>query len=112
LRFPLRDCVCDPTQIHRLGRSATRVGLALAAFGVGIVIGALVAARLMSRLALGNVVAIGPVLGLVAALVMVLTILVPSITSAAQLGHIRTPLVDPATGGRGRQTHARALQAP
>jgi predicted MFS family arabinose efflux permease len=70
--------VYAPYAIHRLGLSATGVGLTLAAFGVGMVIGALVAARLMSRLALGTVIAIGPVSGLVAALVMVLTSLVPS----------------------------------
>ena len=43
-----------------------------------MVTGALVAARLMVRLPLGIVIAIGPVSGFAAALVLVLTILVPS----------------------------------
>jgi predicted MFS family arabinose efflux permease len=72
------QAVYAPYAIHRLGLSAIEVGLTLAAFGIGMVVGALVAARIMSRLALGTVIAIGPVSGLVAALVMVLTILVPS----------------------------------
>jgi hypothetical protein len=42
------------------------------------VVGALSAARIMDRLALGTVIAIGPVSGFVAALMMVLTIFMPS----------------------------------
>ena len=70
--------VYAPYAIHRLQLSATGVGLTLAAFGVGMMGGALAAARIMDRLALGTVIAIGPVSGSVAALVMVLTIFVPS----------------------------------
>jgi predicted MFS family arabinose efflux permease len=70
--------VYAPYAIHRLGLSALGVGLTLAAFGVGMVTGALVAARLMARLPLGIVIAIGPISGFAAALVLVLTILVPS----------------------------------
>jgi predicted MFS family arabinose efflux permease len=70
--------VYAPYAIHRLQLSATGVGLTLASFGIGMVVGALVAARMMDRLALGTVIAIGPVSGFVAALLMVVTILVPS----------------------------------
>jgi predicted MFS family arabinose efflux permease len=70
--------VYAPYAIHRLGLSALGVGLTLAAFGVGMVTGALLAARLMRALPLGTVIAIGPVSGFAAALVLVLTILVPS----------------------------------
>lgn len=67
-----------PYAIHRLGLSAVGVGLTLAAFGAGMVAGALAAPHIMRRLALGAVIAIGPVSSVIAALTMVLTILVPS----------------------------------
>jgi predicted MFS family arabinose efflux permease len=70
--------VYAPYAIHRLHLSATTVGLTLAAFGIGMVAGALAAPRIMQRLALGMVIAIGPVCGFIAALLMALTILVPS----------------------------------
>jgi predicted MFS family arabinose efflux permease len=57
--------------------SATGVGVTLAAFGVGMVTGALFAARIMRVLALGTVIAIGPIAGLAAALVMAATIWLP-----------------------------------
>jgi predicted MFS family arabinose efflux permease len=67
-----------PYAVGHIGLSATGVGITLAAFGVGMVIGASFAARVMSLLALGTVIAIGPVAGLAAALVMGLTIWLPS----------------------------------
>ena len=70
--------VYAPYAVHRLGLSPAGVGLTLAALGLGMVAGALAAAHLMRRLALGTVIAIGPVSGLAAALAMALTILVPS----------------------------------
>jgi predicted MFS family arabinose efflux permease len=72
------QAVYVPYAIHRLQLSATGVGLTLAAFGIGMVLGALSAARIMGRLPLGAVIAIGPISGFIAALVMVLTIFVPS----------------------------------
>jgi predicted MFS family arabinose efflux permease len=72
------QAVYVPYAIHRLQLSATGVGLTLAAFGTGMVVGALSAARIMGRLPLGAVIAIGPISGFIAALVMVLTIVVPS----------------------------------
>jgi predicted MFS family arabinose efflux permease len=71
------QAVYVPYAIHVLGLSATGVGVTLAAFGVGMVSGALFAARIMRMLYLGTVIAIGPIAGLVAALVMVLTIWLP-----------------------------------
>jgi predicted MFS family arabinose efflux permease len=67
-----------PYAIHHLSLSAAEAGLTLSAFGVGMVIGALAAPRIMSKLPLGTVIAIGPVCGFAAALVMVLTIFLPS----------------------------------
>jgi predicted MFS family arabinose efflux permease len=72
------QAVYVPYAIHALELSATGVGVTFAAFGAGMIGGALVAARIMRVLRLGSVIAIGPITGLVAALVMTLTIWVPS----------------------------------
>jgi predicted MFS family arabinose efflux permease len=66
-----------PYAVRRLGLSATGVGAALAMYGVGMVVGALLATRLMRCLAFGTVIGLGPVTGFVAASVMALTTLVP-----------------------------------
>src|SRR5439155_13489454 len=50
----------------------------LAMYGVGMVVGALVATRVMQRLQFGIVIGLGPVTGFAAAVVMALTIFIPS----------------------------------
>jgi predicted MFS family arabinose efflux permease len=75
----LQLAVFVPYAVRHLGLSATGVGLVLAMYGVGMVIGALVATRVMGRLAFGTVVGLGPVTGFVAAMVMALTVLVPAV---------------------------------
>ncbi len=77
------QAVYVPYAIRALQLSATGVGITLAAFGVGMVAGALAAVRIMRALPLGIVIAIGPISGVVAALAMALTILIPSGTLAA-----------------------------
>jgi predicted MFS family arabinose efflux permease len=67
-----------PYAVRRLGLSATGVGATLAMYGVGMVVGALSATRVMRRLSFGTVIALGPVTGFVAAAVLALTTLVPS----------------------------------
>jgi predicted MFS family arabinose efflux permease len=67
-----------PYAVHHLGLSAAGVGTTLAMYGVGMVVGALAATRVMQRLPFGAVIGLGPVTGLVAALVLALTTLVPS----------------------------------
>ena len=47
-------------------------------YGVGMVVGALAATRVMRRLAFGTVIGLGPVTGFVAAAVMALTTIVPT----------------------------------
>jgi predicted MFS family arabinose efflux permease len=47
-------------------------------YGVGMVVGALSATRVMKRLAFGTVIGLGPVTGFVAAAVLALTTIVPS----------------------------------
>ena len=67
-----------PYAVRRLGVSATGVGTTLAMYGVGMVVGALFATRVMKRLAFGTVIGLGPVTGFVAAIVMAITTFVPS----------------------------------
>ena len=67
-----------PYAVRHLGLTATGVGTTLAMYGVGMVVGALVATRVMKRLAFGTVVGLGPVTGFVAAAVMALTTVEPS----------------------------------
>jgi predicted MFS family arabinose efflux permease len=67
-----------PYAVRRLGLSASGVGTTLAMFGVGMVVGALLATRVMRRLPFGTVIALGPVTGFAAAAVMALTTLIPT----------------------------------
>jgi predicted MFS family arabinose efflux permease len=73
------QAVYVPYAVHRLGLSAASVGATLAVYGIGMVAGALLAARVMRALPFGTVIAIGPLAGLAAALAMVLTIWLPSV---------------------------------
>jgi predicted MFS family arabinose efflux permease len=67
-----------PYAVRHLGLSASGVGATLAMYGVGMVVGALVATRVMKRLPFGTVIALGPVTGFVASIVMALTTFIPS----------------------------------
>jgi predicted MFS family arabinose efflux permease len=67
-----------PYAVRHLGLSATGVGTTLAMYGVGMVVGALFATRVMRHLSFGTVIGLGPVTGLVAAVVMAATAFVPS----------------------------------
>jgi predicted MFS family arabinose efflux permease len=67
-----------PYAVRHFGLSAAGIGTVLAMYGVGMVVGALAAARVMRRLAFGTVIGLGPVTGFAAAVVMALTILIPT----------------------------------
>src|SRR6201747_2141263 len=67
-----------PYAVRRFGLSAAGIGATLAMYGVGMVVGALAATRVMRRLPFGTVIALGPVTGFVAAVVLALTTLIPS----------------------------------
>src|SRR5471032_3317881 len=67
-----------PYAVRHLDLSATGVGATLAMYGVGMVVGALLATRVMRRLPFGTVIGLGPVTGFVAAGVMALTTVIPS----------------------------------
>jgi predicted MFS family arabinose efflux permease len=67
-----------PFAVRHLALSATGVGTTLAMYGVGMVVGALAATRVMKRFSFGTVIGLGPVTGFVAAGVMALTTIVPT----------------------------------
>jgi predicted MFS family arabinose efflux permease len=81
--FFVLQAVYVPHAVHGLGLSASGVGATLATYGIGMVTGAVFAARLTRALPFGIVIAIGPVAGFAAAVVMVLTIWIPCALLAA-----------------------------
>jgi predicted MFS family arabinose efflux permease len=72
-----------PHAMQQLGLGAGGVGLTLSLYGLGMVLGALAAPRLMRRLPLGTAIAIGPVVSVAAALVMAATLRWPTPLLAA-----------------------------
>ena len=81
--FFMLSAVYVPYAVHDLGLSAAEVGATLAAYGVGMIAGALAAPRIIGALAFGTVIALGPITGFIAAVLMALTILMPSGVLAA-----------------------------
>jgi predicted MFS family arabinose efflux permease len=67
-----------PYAVRHLGLSASGVGATLAMYGVGMVVGALLATRVMRRLPFGSVIGLGPVAGFVSAAIMALTTVFPT----------------------------------
>src|SRR6202022_4135448 len=67
-----------PYAVRHLGLSAAGIGATLAMYGVGMVVGALLATRVMRRLPFGTVIGLGPVTGLAGAAVMASTTFIPS----------------------------------
>jgi predicted MFS family arabinose efflux permease len=77
------QAVYVPYAVRHLGLSAASVGVTLATYGVGMIAGALLATRLLRALPFGVVAVLGPLAGLTASVVMVLTIWAPSAWLAA-----------------------------
>jgi len=67
-----------PYAMKALGLGAQAVGLTLATYGAGMVIGALAAPRILAALPFGTVVVVGPVFSVLAMATMVATLLWPS----------------------------------
>ena len=67
-----------PYALRTLGLSAGTVGLTLAAYGAGMVVGALLAPRVFAALPFGQVILLGPAVSVLAALAMVATLAWPS----------------------------------
>lgn len=72
-----------PYAVHSLGLSAQDVGFTLATYGVGMVLGALAAPRVLRALPFGRAVLLGPAMSVVGAAVMVATLAWPSMALAA-----------------------------
>ncbi|CAJ0697928.1 MFS transporter [Ralstonia mannitolilytica] len=66
-----------PYAAHRLGLSAQAIGFTLAMYGAGMVVGALLAARILARWRFGHVVATGPVCGLAGGVLLAATLWQP-----------------------------------
>lgn len=77
--FLVLQSVYVPYAVHRLGLSSSGVGATLATYGLGMVSGALLAPTVMRTVRFGLVIALGPVAGFAAALVMLLTVWTPSV---------------------------------
>ncbi|MEM5435087.1 MFS transporter [Paraburkholderia diazotrophica] len=77
------QAVYVPYAVHRLGLSASAIGVTLGAYGVGMVCGALAAPSVARRVAFGRTLIVGPFCGLAASLTMVATLAVPSFWLAA-----------------------------
>ena len=74
-----------PYAVRHLHLSATGVGLTIGMYGVGMIVGALLATRILRRLPFGVVVALGPISGFIAAVILALTVHVP-VAALAGLG--------------------------
>jgi predicted MFS family arabinose efflux permease len=66
-----------PYAIHELGLDASGVGITLASYGVGMVLGALLAPRVVAPLPFGWAILLGPWCSVLAALTMAMTLLWP-----------------------------------
>jgi predicted MFS family arabinose efflux permease len=67
-----------PYAVRKLGLSASAVGMTLGAYGVGMMVGALLTPRIVARLPFGRAIQIGPAISVLAASTMVATLAVPS----------------------------------
>jgi predicted MFS family arabinose efflux permease len=79
----VKMAVFVPYAVRHLGLSESGIGVTLGLYGGGMVVGALLAPMLMRRLRFGTIVGLGPIAGLVAALIMALTIWMPLPSLAA-----------------------------
>lgn len=66
-----------PYAIHDLGLDASGVGVTLALYGVGMIVGALLAPRVVRALPFGQAILLGPYFSVLAAVTMALTLLWP-----------------------------------
>ena len=72
-----------PYAVRVLGLDAGGVGMTLAAYGAGMVVGALLAPAVLSRIRFGPAVLVGPAFSVLASAVMVATLIAPSGVLAA-----------------------------
>ena len=72
-----------PYAIRALGLSASVVGITLASYGVGMMVGSLLAPRIVAALPFGRAIQVGPAFSVLAALTMVMTLVFPTAAMAA-----------------------------
>jgi predicted MFS family arabinose efflux permease len=72
-----------PYAVRVLGLGAQAVGVTLACYGAGMVVGALLASRLLALLPLGRAIQLGPAVSVAASAAMVATLVVPTGVLAA-----------------------------
>jgi predicted MFS family arabinose efflux permease len=72
-----------PYAVRLLGMSPSTVGFTLAAYGVGMVVGALLAPRIVAHMPFGLAIIVGPAFSVLAAATMVATLLWPQALLAA-----------------------------
>jgi predicted MFS family arabinose efflux permease len=72
-----------PYAVRVLGLGAQAVGVTLACYGAGMVVGALLAARLLALIPFGRAIQVGPAVSVLASAAMVATLAVPSGVLAA-----------------------------
>ena len=66
-----------PYAMRLLGLDASGVGFTLAAYGAGMIVGALVARRIMAAMSFGRAILLGPAMSVLAQLVVVATLALP-----------------------------------
>ncbi len=71
-----------PYAMSTLGMNASAVGLTLACYGAGMILGSLMASKIVAQMRFGHAILLGPFFSVLAASVMVLTIWWPSATVA------------------------------
>ena len=71
-----------PYAIRTLGMDASAVGLTLACYGAGMILGSLMASKIVAQMRFGHAILLGPFFSVLAASVMALTIWWPSATVA------------------------------
>lgn len=72
-----------PYAIRVLGLSPQAVGMTLALYGAGMILGALLTSRIVAALSFGRAIQVGPVAGFLAALSLAATLVLPSAALAA-----------------------------
>jgi predicted MFS family arabinose efflux permease len=72
-----------PYAVRTLGLDAGEVGITLAAYGVGMVLGALLARRIVGAITFGHAIILGPFVSVLAAAVMATSLLLPTGVLAA-----------------------------
>ena len=77
------QAVYVPYAVRTLGLSASTVGITLACYGVGMVLGALLAKRVVAALPFGKAILVGPAVSVLAALAMVMSLFTTMPTSGA-----------------------------